>query len=393
MNNIYQHNPLQERHGASLALTSSAPAKSDVVEPQGETTKRNVACRSENTGDGASPYIGNHTVFVLSCEGLPLSPTTSAKARKLIKGGQAKSIWSKFNTFGIQMSVPTGNRTPKTTLGCDPGSKFDGYSIVVGQENNLSIKIDLPAKKKIVDKLEERRQARTTRRGRLRRRPARFDNRKRDGWLAPSQQVILCSRLKPIAELCRIYPVSEVAIEDVCFNHAKHRWGKNFSTVEIGKTKLRQWFEHRNIIVHLFKGYETDGLRKGYGYKKSSSKSADKFTAHCSDSLTLAITINCGQTIDPGSFVVVDDTYRCVRRRLHDSNVKAGGVREKYSCGVVQGIQKGRIIGTTKGKTGQLCGEDRGSFRYYDFAGKRQAAKSLSWINNQLKVRSVPADQ
>lgn len=148
MNNIYPIKPLKERQGASQALTTSVPAKNDDLKVH--KSKRTLACRSENTGSSASPNVGNHTVFVLDIEGRPLTPTTSAKARKLIKGKQAKQIWSKFNTFGIQLLIKTRKDIPDTCLGYDPGSKFEGLSIIVDKENNLNVKLDLPNKSKII---------------------------------------------------------------------------------------------------------------------------------------------------------------------------------------------------------------------------------------------------
>ena len=369
-NNIYQHKQLKERQGASLALTTSAPAKSDVV--FNNTAKLSVACRGEKTLDSGRTYVVKHTVFVLGANGSPLTPTSRAKARKLLRGGVAKKCWSKFGTFGIQMLQETRKEVPKTSLGVDPGAKYDGFSIVCHKENSLSVKLDLPDKRKIVRKLKERREARRTRRSRLRRREARWSNRSRKGFIAPSQSVLVQSRLKIVSELCRIYPVSIVGLEDVRFNHRKHRWGKFFSTVEIGKSRIREWFDDRRIERIEFQGYETSELRKSYGYKKTRSKSADKFSAHCSDSLTLATSVLESKYIEPGEFLVVDDTYRCVRRKLFDSNFQIGGIKEKYSCGTVLGLRKGLIIGTSKGKTGQLCGVDRGSFRYRDDFNKRQ---------------------
>lgn len=388
MSNIYQNKPLQERQGASLALTASAPAKSDVCSQ--EQTKRNFACRSENTRYRQRGRMSAYTVYVLSKEGKPLTPTTPTKARKLIKGKQAKKIWSKFNTFGIQLLTETRKETPDACLGYDPGTKFEGFSIVVDKENNLNVKLDLPDKRKIVRKLTERREARGVRRSRLRRRKARFNNRSRKGFIAPSQLMIVQSRLKIIKELCKIFPVNYAAIEDVKFNHAKYRWGKNFSTVEVGKSLIRSWFKDHNIHLSEYQGFETKELREKYKYKKVSSKSIDKFESHCCDSLTLAVNEIIGERIEPGKFLVIDDTYRCVRRKIHDSNIKSGGLREKYSSGTVFGIQKGKIIGTSRGKIGQLCGEDRGGYRYYDVLGKRQTSKNISWINNQFKERLAP---
>jgi hypothetical protein len=104
----------------------------------------------------------------------------------------ARKRWSKFGTFGIQLLTDTRTDTPNTALGVDKGTKFEGYSVVVGNENPLNIKLDLPDKKVIVRKLEERRTLRRARRHRnCRRRPKRLDNRRRENWLAPSQAVRL----------------------------------------------------------------------------------------------------------------------------------------------------------------------------------------------------------
>jgi hypothetical protein len=317
---------------------------------------------------------------VLSKEGKALTPTTPARARKLLEAGVAVPVWSRFNTFGIKMLPTTRQETPETALGVDHGTKFEGYSVVVGEENVINIKLNLPDKKRIGKKLEERRHLRRARRWRkCRRRPARFDNRRRRDWLAPSQAVMVGSRLKVIREMFEIYPIGVIGFEDVCFNHAKHRWGKNFSTVEIGKIRIKKFFIDHEAKVIEYRGYEIKELREKYGYHKTSSKSADIFTAHCSDSLTLAADAIVGAYIDPGPFLVVDDTYRPVRRQLHDTQPAKGGVRQPYSRGTVFGLRKGLLVGTSTGKNGRLCGENKGKYRYYDEKHVRQTAKNLSW--------------
>src|SRR5512135_3509714 len=167
-----------------------------------------------------------HPVFVLDPHGNPLTPTTPAKARKLLQGGVAEKVWSKFGTFGIRMLVETRHETPRVALGVDHGTKFEGYSVVVDRENALNVKLDLPDKKEILKKVEERRTLRRARRFRkCRRRPCRSDNRSRKDFLAPSQKVLVDSRLKVLDALCRTYPINVAGVEDVCFNHATKRWG------------------------------------------------------------------------------------------------------------------------------------------------------------------------
>jgi hypothetical protein len=342
-----------------------------------------------------------HNVFVLSKEGNPLTPTTSARARKLLKAGVAQKVWSKFGTFGIQLLVDSRNEIPLTTLGYDGGTKFEGFAVVCGCENVLGIQLNLPDKQVIVRKMYERRNLRRARRFRkTRRRPARFDNRVRKAdWIAPSQLVLVQARLKVLAALFMIYPIMCVGFEDVRFNHAKQRWGARFSTVEIGKTRIKNWLTARASLI-LYQGWQTQELRKQYGYPKTAVKNADKFTAHCSDALTLACEVGRGEYVEPGQFIVVDDTYRPVRRKLHDTQPAKGGVREPYATGTVSGIRKGMLIGTRNGKMGRLSGKLSKGFRYYDTSGKRQTTIALRWISTQFITRmkgtasaSQPAEQ
>jgi hypothetical protein len=328
----------------------------------------------------------DHSVFVLDVRGKPLTPTTPARARRLLRAGVARKRWSKFGGFGIQLRAPTRSEMPLTALGVDHGTKYEGYAVVCGEENLLAVKLDLPDKKKVVRKLTERRVLRRARRFRkCRRRPARSDNRTRKRFLAPSQAVIVGSRLKVMQELFRIYPITAVGFEDVCFNHAAKRWGANFSTVEIGKTRIKAFFKEQEADLFCFKGFETKGLREKYGYRKTTNKAADRFEAHCSDALALAVEVGPGSRVEPGRFLVVDDLYRPVRRRLHDTQPAKGGTRAAYSRGTVFGFRKGLKIGARR--QGRLCGEYKGSYRYYDEAGKRQSAKRLSWISAQFITR------
>jgi hypothetical protein len=188
-----------------------------------------------------------------------------------------------------------------------------------------------------------------------------------------------------IRESFRIYPIQRLRFEDVRFNHAKKRWGANFSTVEIGKARLREFFVNRGAKV--FEGHETQELRKKYGYRKTQVKSADKFTAHCSDSLALAVEVLEGGPVVPGAFLVVDDTYRPKRRRLHDTQPSKGGTREPYSRGTVFGLRRGVLIGLPNGKSGQLCAEYKGGYRYYNAKGKRGSARRVHWISSNFNTR------
>jgi hypothetical protein len=337
-------------------------------------------------GCGCNKYgsMSAHSVFVLGKDGTPLTPTKPQKARKLMEGKVAKAVWNKFGQFGIQMTVDTRKETPDTALGIDNGTRFEGYSVVCGSENNFNAMWKLPDKKKIVKKLTERRQLRRARRFRnCRRREARFDNRSKDGFIAPSQLVMMNSRFKAIKEFLKTYPINIAGIEDVRFNHAKKHYGKNFSTVEIGKAKIYE-FLGNHAKLFKFAGHQTQLLRKLYGYTKTrANKASEKFVSHCSDSLSLAVSLTTNQHIHRGKFIVVDDSYRPVRRRLHDAQFSKGGIRYKYSTGNFHGCRKGTIT-----DYGLIVGGTRKHFYVYDWDWKRKgkSVDKINWMSKKFAL-------
>jgi hypothetical protein len=327
-------------------------------------------------------------IFVISYWNNPLTPCKKSKARKLLFGGVAKVIWNKFGQFGIQMLIPTRKETPKTILGIDFGTKFEGYSVTTLEQNNFNVMWSLPNKKTITKKLEERRHLRRSRRWRnCGRREARFNNRSRKDFIAPNQLVIVNSRLKAIKEFFKSYPISKVAIEDVKFNHRDKHYGKNFTTIEIGKKKIYDFISdiigRENLI--LFEGFETKEERENLGLKKSSNKDAEHFYTHCVDSFALTQKLleekvrNLNEKI-----IVVDDTYRPVRRRLHDTQFKKGGIREKYSTGNFKGIRKGTIC-----EFGQIVGGTKNSVFIRNSNNKRigKDVKKISWLSKHFKIK------
>jgi len=384
---------LQERQCAPLALLSSA-------EPLNATNLENA----KDLGDGSKfqSHSGSGCnfrkeasmsgVFVVGVDGKPLTPTTSSKARKLMKRGVAKPIWNKFGQFGIKMQVETRKETPMTVLGVDFGTKFEGYSVVSEKENNLNVMWKLPDKKNIVRKMDERRQRRREKRKRnCRRRECRSLNRRKQGFIAPSQKVVVCSRLKSICELFKYYPIQKVALEDVKFNHTKKRYGANFTTIEIGKTTIYKLIKDRvgrtNLI--LFDGGETKQLRDKSGFKKTHVKSLEKFSSHCIDSFVIAKEVLETNVNPVYEILLTDDTYRPVRRKLHYVQTKKRGLRKRYSAGGnINGIRKGTIC-----EYGQIIGgEDKKRKRIYyrDFSEARYKGKELSkvkWFSKKFKTR------
>lgn len=396
---------LQERQNASLILPTSVELLNAMsLQTTGNTSensKQLCLWRSECNSEQSEARMSGR-IFVLSYTKKPLAPCKPSKARKLICGGVAKVVWNKFGQFGIQLLVRTREETPKTILGCDWGTKFEGYSVVSETDNNLNVMWLLPNKKTIVSKLEERRRLRRARRWRNSgRREYRFDNRKKNYFIAPSQLMIVNSRLKAMNELLKCYPIRKAVIEDVKFNHRDKKWGKNFSTIEVGKQKIYNQVKEQlgKRGLKLVKGYDTFNLLKKYGLKKNrSDKSKEDFYTHCIDSFIIAseqfkkeqkgFMQRIGNKINE-QLIIVDDTYRPTRRRLHDTQPKKGGIRDKYSTGSFKGIRKGTVC-----EFGQIVGgwNKSNSIAYKDFSDTPQKGKTLKkvyWLSHKFKTKLV----
>ena len=383
---------LKELWSASLAPNTSAElfnaTISDESDQEDAKSKFCFHLRSGYNSENRASMSGR--VFVIGKDGKPLAPCKVSKARKLMEGKQAKPIWNKFSQFGIQMLVETRKEKPKTVLGCDFGTKFEGYSVISGKENILNAMWKLPEKNKLAKKLEERRTMRRARRFRnCRRRECRSDNRNKEGFIAPSQLQVINSRLKCMSEIFKCYPIDAVALEDVCFNHRDNKWGKNFSTIEVGKKMINDWIRNKvgagNLIQ--FSGYDTQEFREKNNLHKSSDKSSRQFYSHCVDSFAIANELS--KSMPNESLIYVDDSYRAIRRRLHDTQYSKGNIRKKFSTGNFKGIRKGIIC-----EFGQIVGGTKEQIWYQDFELQKNGRKiyqkgkmlnKILWLSHHYK--------
>lgn len=265
-------------------------------------------------------------VPVVSKDGKPLMPTKPARARKMIEDGVAEKKWSDAGEFYIKMKIEVGDETQDMTLGIDPGSKFTGMAVVSKECTNFACNLELPDY--ISRRMDKRRELRRNRRHRkTRRREARFNNRT-SSELPPSIKARKQFELRITNELADIYPLSDIALEDVAFNHYDKDWGKHFSPVEQGK----KWLQDKlSDIAKLwtFKGWQTSRERKCLGLSKSSSKDKRSPEAHANDAISLASLV-----MDKvGTVIQRFDVFRrpkYSRRKLHLEQPSKGGVRRKY---------------------------------------------------------------
>src|SRR5713226_8257338 len=134
------------------------------------------------TGRGITPWLRpgerqslSMRVPVLDSRGIPLMPCTPAKARHLLKRGKAKPTRNKLGLFCVQLTYEQEPDNQLLVVGVDPGSKFEGFSVVGTQDTVMSLMVEAPDHVK--QAVETRRTMRRARRFRKWRRPERLDNR------------------------------------------------------------------------------------------------------------------------------------------------------------------------------------------------------------------------
>ena len=227
-------------------------------------------------------------------KGKPLMPKTSSRVSKFVAEGRGKIRYNrKLKLHYLQLLVePSGEDTQDITLGIDPGSTFDGLSVVSSKCHHCNYElIQRPKVGKNSIKSFKKRQSvnRRHRRTKLRHRPIRFDNRT-SKKLPPTIQANVDFRKWIIGKLINYFPVSKIVVEDVRFNHYKSTKGKSFSLVEQGKTQLYKFIRNLGIRLETYSGYDTKNLRvNSFGYDtKIKTKGSQTFEAHCIDSFVLA---------------------------------------------------------------------------------------------------------
>lgn len=108
-------------------------------------------------------------VPVVDCRAMPLMPCLPAKARMLIKTGKAKPKRNKLGLFYIQLNYEQEPDHQNLVIGIDPGSQFEGYSVVGTRDTVINLMAEAPTHVKKA--VETRRMMRRARRFRKWRRP------------------------------------------------------------------------------------------------------------------------------------------------------------------------------------------------------------------------------
>ena len=196
------------------------------------------------------------TVPVLDCNYRPLAPTRPSRARRWLESGRAVKVWRNQN-FAIRLldTAVEDCTTPDMAVNIDPGYRSTGIAIVIVKPGN-SVQVvggcELRHRgKHIVARMLARRSYRRNRRSRLRRRPARFNNRRRaKNWLPPSLESTLTNILTTVRHLMAVYPITAVNIESCKFDPRLLQdpgvHGKGYQKSERGQLQIREYVLQRD---------------------------------------------------------------------------------------------------------------------------------------------------
>jgi hypothetical protein len=297
----------------------------------------------------------------------PLMPTSSVRARQLLKQGKAKPYWNKLGIFCIILTYDVQPDNQELVVGIDPGSSFEGWSVVGTQETVLNGMSEAP--KHVKKAVEVRRTMRRARRGRkCWRRPARFNNRlNRRQFLPPSTFARWNAKVRILDQLQKILPITAVVVEDVSAASKKNckRWNTIFSPIEQGKQWFYRTLRGLGLNLHLRTGYETKALRGRFGLTKTSQKSKPVFAAHAVDAWVMAADVS-GAEYPTEQGLYYWTPIRVFRRQLHRLQPEKGGVRKPYGGTRSLGLTRGSLVrhikhgltyigGTLKGKVSLHC--------------------------------------
>lgn len=202
-------------------------------------------------------------VFVLDRNGEPLMPCSEKRAKLLLARSRARV--HRLFPFAIRL---IDRRVSECTLQplalkLDPGSKTTGLAVcrvgetrdgdgVVERVMHLRFLMELGHRgQAIKDSLSARAAMRRRRRGQLRYRAPRFNNRTRpDGWLAPSLQHRVDTTVSWVKRLRRLAPITELAQELVRFDMQRMQ-DAEISCVEYQQGELAG-YEVREYLLEKF---------------------------------------------------------------------------------------------------------------------------------------------
>ncbi len=272
-------------------------------------------------------------------------PCTPAKARHLFKRGKARPKRNKVGLFYVQLCYEQEPDHQPLVVGIDPGSKFEGVSVVGTQDTVLNLMLEAPDHVK--DAVETRRTMRRARRFHKWRRPRRFDNRlRRKKRIPPSTRSRWEAKARVVMHLRKVLPLTDIVVEDVgavTYRGKGGKWNGAFSPVQVGKEHLYHLLKATGLTLHLREGWQTKALRDRYGLLKTKSKARQSFESHAVDGWVLAASVSGAEkpTCMRLCYIVPAVLHR---RQLHRLQASKGGERKPYGSTRSLGLKRGTVV-------------------------------------------------
>jgi len=300
----------------------------------------------------------------------PLMPTTSSRAKRLIKSKEATYFFKK-GIFCIRLNrKPSAEECQQIAVGIDPGSKKEGFTVKSESHTYLNIQAD--AIDHVKKAIEDRRMMRIVRRQRKTPyRKNKFNRRK--GGMPASTRARWNWKLRIVEQLIKIFPITDFVVEDIkaTTKEGQPRWNKSFSPLEVGKKYFYKELE-KHGKVYLKLGYETADLRKAAGLKKTKSKLSEVFEAHCVDSWVLANWLVGGHIKPDNISILFISPIQLHHRQLHIFQPAKGNIRKSYGGTRSLGFKRGSLVYHPKYKLTYIGGTSKGKISLHSIInGKR----------------------
>src|SRR6266446_3249343 len=123
-----------------------------------------LSCRREGSYHPGSDLEKGKSLMripVVDTKGVALMPCTPASARHLFKSGKARPKRNKLGLFYVQLCYEQQPANQALAVGVDPGSKFEGFSVVGTSDTVLHLMVEAPIHiKKAVETRRTMRRAR-----------------------------------------------------------------------------------------------------------------------------------------------------------------------------------------------------------------------------------------
>src|SRR5260370_30600058 len=150
-------------------------------------------------------------VPVVDVRGIPVMPCIPPKARALLKAGKARPKRNTLGLFYLQLTYEQAPDNQPLVVGIDPGSTFEGVSVVGTKATVLNLRVEAPAHVKKA--VKTRRTLRRARRSRLCRRPCRNQNRLAGQQrLPPSTRSRWEAKARIVRQLLAILPLTAAGV-------------------------------------------------------------------------------------------------------------------------------------------------------------------------------------